>query len=143
MPPTPVEIDQVSWNPSRIAPTVGNEQQPIPWSTPYLYLASVVCREPQLDVYVTPNHAFRVTSRARMSEVDPDARSEQPARLHNLAAAILEQNQHAALNDGVRVMAHRGSWGWLSFQDPSFYEDYAFWVYTLVTTQNSSRWMSR
>ena len=143
MPPTPIEVDQVSWNPSRMAPTVGEEQQPIPWSTPYLYLASVVCREPQLDVYVTPNHAFRVTSRARMSEVDPSARSEHPARLHHLAAAILEQNQHAALNDGVRVMAHRGSWGWLAFQDPSFYDDYAFWMYTLVTTQNSSRWMSR
>lgn len=143
MPPTPVEVDRISWDDSRLSPTVGDEQRPIPWSAPYLYLASVVCREPQLDVYVTGQHVFRVTSRAEMREIDPEARTERGAMLRDLASTLLRKNEGAAMNDGVRVMAHRGSWGWLSFQDPAYYDDYAFWMYTLVTTQNPSRWIPK
>ncbi len=141
MPPTPVEVDRISWDPARLSPTIQDQQHPIPWSTPYLYLASVVCREPQLDVYVTPQHAFRVTSRAEIQEIDPQNRTERRVLLRDLAEAVLQKNDHTAMNDGIRVMAGNGSFGWLAFQNPEYYEDYAFWVYTLVTTQNPSRWI--
>ncbi|MBI2900692.1 MAG: rhomboid family intramembrane serine protease [Planctomycetes bacterium] len=131
----PRDTDRVSWDDRRLSFTVGAETQPVPWTTPFLYVGAVAAREPQIDVFVTPRHAYRVTPRTVLVQIDWAARREARVTLRDFAAAIAESRQGAALNDGIRVMATRGSWGWLAFADPDDYENYAFWLTSLLLSR--------
>jgi hypothetical protein len=103
--------------------------------TPFLYLGAVVTREPLLDIYVTARSAFRITPRATLIRVDPAGRQEERVSMRDFAASIIEHRRGAGLNDGIRVLAHRGSWGWLSFDDPEDFDNYSFWLYTLLMSR--------
>lgn len=135
MPPRPVEADRVVWDDRRISFSAADQVYPVPWMTPFLYLGAVVCREPLVDIYVTARHAFRVTSRAALQFVDPLERREERRTLREFAQSIVELHRSAAINDGIRVLSNRGSWAWLAFRDPEDFEDYAFWLYTILLSQ--------
>lgn len=134
-PPAPLEADRVIWDDTRIGITVGNEAQPVPWMTPYLYVAAMVLREPVIDIHVTARHVVRVTPRTIFEFVDAAARRQYRMTVRDFAQAVIERRHGAAINDGIRVLAHRGSWGWLQFADPADYEDYSFWLSTLLLSR--------
>ncbi len=134
-PPRPVEADRITWDDLRLSVSVGAESQPLPWMAPFLYLGAVVTKEPLIDVYVTARHAFRATPRTVFVHVDPRSRREERVGLREFADAILRTHRGAAVNDGIRVLATRGSWGWLAFQDPEAFDDYSLWLYSLLLSR--------
>lgn len=134
-PPTPVDADRVTWDDRTVKFTWGSETQVFPWSTPFLYLAAVVSGGPVVDTFVTPRLAFRASARTIFVHVDWTLRRETRLSIREFAQAIAERHRGAAINDGVRVLASRGSWGWLVFRNPEDYEDYVFWLYTLLLSR--------
>jgi hypothetical protein len=122
-PPTPIEADRVVWDEHRMLVSFGATTHEVPWASPFLYLGAAVAREPHLDVLVTPRIAYRLTPRTRFDG----------GSLRDFALAVIEHRRGAAINDGVRVLAYRGSWGWLSFAGDEDFDNYTFWIFSLVT----------
>jgi len=133
-PPQPAAVDSASWDDRSLRLRTGGEVLSIPWSAPFLYVAARVGRATFLDLFVNRRTAYRVAARPDVSlvEVDPDRRTEASTDLTGFARAILQYRSGAALNEGVRVLAHHGAWGWLSFRSFSDYDDYVFWIYNLI-----------
>jgi membrane associated rhomboid family serine protease len=133
-PPTPVSVEGVSWDDRSLRLRAGAEVLSVPWSAPFLYVGARVGRFTFIDFFVNRRAAYRVPAQADVPlvEVDPRERAETPSDLPGFARAILEYRSGAALNEGVRVLAHHGAWGWLAFRSFSDYDDYVFWVYNLI-----------
>ncbi len=136
-PPRPVVVDAASWDPRNLRLRAGTDSSSLAWSSPFLYVAARVRGQAFMDVYLSRRVAFRLVDAPTVaySEADPESRSEFDADLRHFARAVIELRQSAALNEGVRVLAHGGDWGWLSFKSAEDYDDYLFWLYNLILSQ--------
>jgi membrane associated rhomboid family serine protease len=135
LPPPRTAASAVVWDDVFLRFTAENGVSPVLWTAPFLYLAARAGGETFIDVFASRRSAFRVTEGSRFAWIDVARRREREAGLDDLARAVLQYRSGAALNEGVHVLAKRGQWGWLSFRDPADYEDYAFWVYTLILSR--------
>ncbi|HEX7900722.1 MAG TPA: rhomboid family intramembrane serine protease [Planctomycetota bacterium] len=117
-PPAPVRVEGAGWDEEALRLRAGGREYTIPWSSPFLYVGARVEGAYLLDVFVDRHTAFRF-------EGKPGA----------VARAVLENRRGAVLNEGVRVLAHWGGWGWLSFRTRADYDDYVFWLYNLVLSR--------
>ncbi len=118
VPPTPVLVEAADWDDEILRFRAEGVDYAVPWSQPYLYVGARVEGLPVLDVFVARRSAFRFAGK--------------PAAV---ARAALENRRGAVLNEGVRVLAHLGAWGWLDFRSRRDYEDYLFWLYNLVLSR--------
>jgi membrane associated rhomboid family serine protease len=136
-PPRPLVADAVSWDPRGVRFRAGDQAVPFPWGAPFLYVAARVEGRAFMDVFLGRRCAYRLVDAPTVAyaEADPESRSEFDADLEAFARAVVDRRESAALNEGVRVLASRGDWGWLSFRTRADYEDYLFWVYTLILSQ--------
>lgn len=117
-PPPPLRVEGAGWDAEAIQVRVGERKIDIPWSAPFLYVGARVEGKDLLDVFVDPRTSFRFQG-------DP----------RPIARAVLEHREGAVLNEGVRVFATRGAWGWLSFKRGADYDDYVFWLWSLVLSR--------
>jgi membrane associated rhomboid family serine protease len=122
LPPVPARVEAARWDASVLQLRVRGREVHVPWPTPFLYLGARVEGTPFIDLLLGRREAFRLALA-------------DPADLADLARAIVARREGAALNEGVRVLAHGGSWGWLSFRSHSQYDDYVFWVYNLILSR--------
>jgi hypothetical protein len=134
-PPVPLPAEAVSWDNRLLRVHAAPEVFDVPWPVPFLYAAARVRHVPRVDVFVNRRAAFRITPATILTRVDAGRRREERADLNGFAADVLEYRSGAVLNEGVRVLAHRGTWGWLDFHDAADYDDYLFWIYTLIVSQ--------
>ncbi len=116
--PAPVKVEGAGWDEHALRVRAGGREYEIPWSAPFLYVGARVEGTYLLDVYIDRHVAFRF-------EGKPGA----------VARAVLEYRRGAVLNEGVRVLAHWGGWGWLSFRTWADYDDYVFWLHSLVLSR--------
>lgn len=130
-PPAAVLPDDVRWNHEQF----DYDGRPVLWRTPFLYLGARVERTSVLDVFVAPDLRLRLTPATEYCEVDRASASTIRRTLHDAANAVVRYRHGAILNDGVRVLAGRGVWGWLHYGTSREYEDYAFWVYNLILSR--------
>ena len=124
-PPDPARVEAVAWDDESLRLRVLGETIAVPWSAPFLYVGARVGGEDVIDVFVNRRAAFRIADKAAFEEGD----------LERLARAVVEYRQGAVLNEGVRVLAGNGAWGWLAFRQRSDYDDYLFWLYNLVLSR--------
>jgi membrane associated rhomboid family serine protease len=134
-PPERVPAEAAHWDGERVLIRAGGREAAVPWSAPFLYVGARIGDEPIVDVFTGRRNAFRVSSRTVFTQDDPTWGSARPADLAAFAGAVLLLHEGAAMNDGLRVLARNGSWGWLHFRDGASYEDHLFWVYNLVLSQ--------
>jgi membrane associated rhomboid family serine protease len=136
-PPVPAPIEAVSWDARTLRLRLRDQSLTVPWSSPFLYIGARVGKQPFLDLFVNRRTAYRVVDAPEipLTEVDPLSRTEQRTTLAGFARSVVKYRASAALNEGVRVLAHRGAWGWLSFRSSSDYDDYLFWIYNLILSQ--------
>ena len=120
-PPRPLRADNAGWDENALYVRSGARELAIPWPKPFLYVGARVEGRYLLDVFVDPRTAFRFEGKP-----GPVAR------------AVLEYREGAVLNEGVRVLASWGSWGWLDFRRGEDYEDYVFWLYHLVLRRGAA-----
>ena len=117
-PPSPVLPARIEWDGSGFSYHVRGRDIRVDWSTPFLYTAARVAGRVIVDIYVT--------STLRVRAIDPP---------DGLAEAIIRHHAGALINDGIRVLAGRGIWGWLDYPSASPYELYGFWIYNLLLEQ--------
>ncbi len=134
-PPPPTAVASASWDDRRIRLSSGDEVHAFPWTAPFLYIGARLGGAAFIDIFVNRRTAFRVGEGASFTEVDPLRRRETSVNLEDFADAILKNRSGAALNDGVRLLAHRGSWGWLAFKNAADHDDYVFWMYDLILSR--------
>lgn len=134
-PPAPALATSGSWDGRALRLSHGGTYAAIPWETPFLFIGAGVGRTTFVDLFLNRRAAFRIADGAPLTEVDPLRRRERPADLADFARAVLKFRSGAALNEGIRVLAGHGSWGWLHFADASDYDDYVFWTYNLILSR--------
>jgi membrane associated rhomboid family serine protease len=134
-PPSAAYADAVSWDDRTIRFRREADVTAVPWTAPFLYVGARIGRRAFADVFVNRRGAFRVPETGTLTAVDARRRREMPADLAGFAKAVLERSRGAAANEGIRVLAHRGAWGWLAFRDPGDYDDYLFWIYNLILSR--------
>jgi membrane associated rhomboid family serine protease len=134
-PPEPALVQSGGWDDRFIRFTSEGEPFTLAWTSPFLYIGARLKGREFIDIFVNRGSAFRITEETSLTAVDPRRRTESDAGLADLARAIIDRRSGAALNDGIRVLAKHGAWGWLSFRSPRDYEDYLFWVYNLILSQ--------
>ncbi|HYE98355.1 MAG TPA: rhomboid family intramembrane serine protease, partial [Planctomycetota bacterium] len=130
-PPAPAEA--VAWDETALRFRVGDGSVTVPWTAPFLYVGARVAGVELVDVFAGRRSAFRVTDRSALVEVV--GRAERATDLDGFAAAAVRLRRGAALNEGIRVLAHHGAWGWLNFRSAQDYEDYLFWLYNLILSR--------
>jgi rhomboid family protein len=131
-PPPPLTSPGVAWDDEHVEFVEGGRLVEAPWEQPFLYIAAAADGGAFIDIFVSVQHRVRVTNATDVREIDPDSGAPEPATLAALAHAILFERRSAVVNDGLRVLASGGSWGWLAFRDMRDYEDYAFWMYNVL-----------
>jgi membrane associated rhomboid family serine protease len=136
-PPPPLVADAVSWDSQSVRVRAGDETAAFPWSAPFLFVAGKVRGQAFMDVFLNRKTAFRFVDAVSVAyaEADPESRAEFDADLARFARSVVQHRRSAALNEGVRVLAHRGDWGWLAFDGVQDYSDYVFWLYNLILSQ--------
>ncbi len=132
VPPPPVLADRLTWTRDGFTIGVDGRLLAFRWSAPYLFLGAAIQGLPILDIHAPPGHVVRVTQRTRFE--GPSGLS---ASLGQFAAAVIANRHGAILNEGVRVLAHHGVWGWLNFASDDDYADYAAWSRHLVTSRRT------
>ncbi len=135
-PPPPSPADSASWDDRLLRLAVGGQVVPVAWPAPFLYVGARVTGRTFIDILVNRRVAYRVPEGIAMARVDPLRRRESDAELRDLAEAVLDHHRGAAVNEGVSVLAGHGSWGWLSFRNPSDFDDYLFWIYNLTLSRS-------
>ncbi|MBI2931925.1 MAG: rhomboid family intramembrane serine protease [Planctomycetes bacterium] len=131
-PPAPSTPEGLAWDAFQLRFRHRNDLLSIPWPTPFLYLGASVGHRPFIDIFVTAHERQRITDEIPLRFVDADSRTERPASLRAFATHLIRLRRGALINEGVRVLASHGTWGWLAFQNEEGYEDYAFWAYNLI-----------
>lgn len=121
-PPEAMAVERFSWDSDRFTAVSRGRSDTYSWSAPFLYVGARIAASPTLDIFATPRARYPLHRTTDMS----------PHDLRDAAAAILEYRRGAAMNDGVRVLAYRGQWGYLSFRSSEDYEEYIFWLYSLI-----------
>ena len=117
-PPAPERVESAGWDADVLRVRVKGQDLVFPWSAPFLYIGARVEGAPILDVFVSRTSAVRFEGK--------------PAAV---ARAAVEHRRGAAFNEGVRVLAHFGAWGWLDFKSRAAYGDYVFWLYHLILSK--------
>lgn len=117
-PPVPRRVEGADWDDEVLRVRVEGQDVVVPWSAPFLYVGARVEGGAILDVFVSRTAAFRFEGK--------------PAAV---ARAVVENRRGAALNEGVRVLADFGAWGWLDFPSRAAYDEYVFWLYNLILSQ--------
>ncbi len=137
LPPVPARIEAAAWDAAQLRLRAEGQETAVPWATPFLYLGARVEGTALIDLFSGRRAAFRVADApdVALAEIDAPSRSEWASDLAGLARAIVARREGAALNEGVRVLANGGSWGWLSFRSFAEYDDYVFWVYNLILSR--------
>jgi membrane associated rhomboid family serine protease len=139
-PPEPRLVEAASWDDHALRLRTGGELVPVPWTAPFLAVGARLGPTSFVDLFASRRTAFRLSDAPDVAyvHVDPRRRAEIPADLRDFARALLERAPGVAANEGVRVLAHRGSWGWLHFRTAQDYDDYLFWAYNLTLSRTGS-----
>jgi hypothetical protein len=129
-PPPPVPLDAMTWSRDGMGLMLRGTVHQYRWDVPMLAIGANVGGQVVLDVFLGARFRARVTAATPLRYVDGSR--QYAATLQNLAAALVQLRSGTALNEGVRVIAGGGLWGWLAFPSEAEYEDYLFWIYNLV-----------
>ncbi|MBI3855041.1 MAG: rhomboid family intramembrane serine protease [Planctomycetes bacterium] len=132
-PPAPAPVDSASWDSRALRLRAGDQVVPVPWTTPFLYVAARLEGQAFLDVFVNRKTAYRIPDARHipLRQIDQDGRTEIPTDLAGLARAVMDRATVAVLNEGLRGGA-AGDWGRLDFRTRRDYDDYVFWLYNLT-----------
>lgn len=77
---------------------------------------------------------FRV---ARQEAVQGGAGDISSAGFREFAASCLKNRGAAPVNKGLSVIAKRGSWGYLAFDNPASYEEYLWWLLQVIRRRSA------
>ena len=143
LPPPLAAVESLGWDDRVLRIRIGNTSGPVPWTTPFLFVAGRIGGVEVLDFFVNRKTGFRVVESpgVALTEVDALRRSEVLTDLPGFARAILARRTPAALNEGVPLLARKQDLGWLDFKVSADYDDYLFWIYNLTLSQVPMRRM--
>lgn len=139
-PPEPRPAEAARWDAHALRLRAEGDVLSVPWTAPFLAVGARVGTAGFIDLFVGRRAAFRLSDAPGVTYVRVDwrRRAEIPADLADFARAVLELAPATAVNEGVRVLAHRGSWGWLHFRTLQDYDDYLFWTYNLTLSRTGT-----
>ncbi|MCE9584843.1 MAG: rhomboid family intramembrane serine protease [Planctomycetes bacterium] len=86
---------------------------------------------------ITRNPEGRIRLAQDTERFGPAARDESTAEMQAFCSSILRHRGAVPLNNGVAVVAGKGSWGYLRFSGEGDYEDYAWWLFQLISARSS------
>lgn len=85
-------------------------------------------------VTARPPMRFRV---ARQEAVLGNAGDVSSAGFRQFAASCLKHRGAAPVNKGLSVIAKRGAWGYLAFDNPASYEEYLWWLLQVIRRRSA------
>ncbi|MHC4606812.1 MAG: rhomboid family intramembrane serine protease [Planctomycetota bacterium] len=132
MPPRATDVKSVSWTEKGFTYAIGIEFASIPWTAPLLYAAGKIAGEPVLDILLSLKQRIRVRRSTVMRYADSRSRDESPANLQDLVNVVYNRRGSRAVNESVRLLAEKGSQGWLPFATEADYEDHVFWAFNVT-----------
>jgi hypothetical protein len=104
----------------------------VDWTSPFLCIGARIEGTSSIDVFLSNRVVLHIDSDVGLERFGEGRTQTRTATLEQFASDLVRFRQGTAVNEGVRILANRGSWGWLSFADHADYEDYAFWAYNIV-----------
>ncbi|MCC6738315.1 MAG: hypothetical protein IT452_04665 [Planctomycetia bacterium] len=87
-----------------------------------------------IDVVTAGPMRFRVARQEAVMSGSGDASS---AGFRQFAASCLRHRGAAPVNKGLSVIASRGSWGYLAFDNPASYEEYLWWLLQVIRRRST------